>query len=124
MEKRYENNGICHLTAAEGHILHQIGSDDYTRATRASTPNPDQWEEIPIEEIPPYSRRDYETKAEALIRERYTVSDELAILRQRDAKPEEFAAYNAYAEACKAQAKAILTNRNEAESNGEEVVAE
>lgn len=122
MEKRYEKNGICHLTAAEGHILHQIGSDDYTRATRASTPNPDQWEEIPVGEIPPYSRREYEEKAEELISERYKVGAELAILRQRDAKPEEFAAYYAYAEACKAQAKAELAAR--AESNGEEVVAE
>ena len=42
------------------------------------------------------------------IRERYTVSQELAILRQRDTKPAEFAAYNEYAEACKAAAKAEL----------------
>ena len=39
------------------------------------------------------------------IRERYSVDDELAILRQRDTKPDEFAAYYEYAEQCKAQAK-------------------
>ena len=38
---------------------------------------------------------------ERLIRKRYTISDELALLRQRDEKPEEFAAFNDYAEACK-----------------------
>ena len=35
------------------------------------------------------------------IRERYTESQEFAILRQRDEKPEEFAEYYAYCEECK-----------------------
>jgi hypothetical protein len=42
---------------------------------------------------------------EMYIRERYSVSDELAILRQRYEKPEEFEEYNAYAEECKEKAK-------------------
>lgn len=42
------------------------------------------------------------------IRRRYSLNEELAILRQRDEKPEEFAAYNAYAEQCKAEAKAEI----------------
>ena len=42
------------------------------------------------------------------IRARYSVDAELAILRQRDEKPEEYAAYNAYAEQCKIEAKAEL----------------
>lgn len=48
----------------------------------------------------------YENYVNALIREKYTLSQELAILRQRDTKPEEYAAYNEYCEECKAQAKA------------------
>lgn len=48
---------------------------------------------------------DYKTKIDKLIRQRYSVSDEIAILRQRDSKPEEYAEYNAYCEECKAQAK-------------------
>lgn len=47
----------------------------------------------------------YEEYVNMLIREKYTLSQELAILRQRDTKPEEYAAYNAYCELCKAQAK-------------------
>lgn len=39
------------------------------------------------------------------IREQYTLSEEIALLRQRDEKPEEFAKYNAYVERCKAEAK-------------------
>lgn len=39
----------------------------------------------------------------ARVREIYSVDDELAILRQRDTKPEEFAAYNAFVEKIKAE---------------------
>ena len=44
----------------------------------------------------------------ALIREQYTESDELAIQRQRDTKPEAFAEYNDFCEACKAMAKPVF----------------
>ena len=47
----------------------------------------------------------YEQRVQQSIRERYSVDDELAILRQRDTKPDEFAAYYEYAEQCEAQAK-------------------
>lgn len=57
----------------------------------------------------PYTTAEYEAEVERRIRERYSVSQELAILRQRQAKPEEFAAYDAYAETCKAEARAALT---------------
>ena len=50
----------------------------------------------------------YTNLVDKKIRNKYSVSAELAILRQRDTKPEEFAEYNAYAEACKAEAKAEL----------------
>lgn len=42
------------------------------------------------------------------IRRRYSISEELAMLRQKDEKPEEFALYNDYVEGCKAEAKAEL----------------
>ena len=51
---------------------------------------------------------DYPQLVEYKIRKKYSVSAELAILRQRDTKPEEFAEYNAYCEQCKAQAKTEL----------------
>lgn len=49
----------------------------------------------------------YEQKVVQLIREKYSMDDEFAILRQRDSKPEEFAEYNAYCEECKAKAKEV-----------------
>ena len=39
------------------------------------------------------------------IRQRYSINQELAILRQRDAKPTEFAEYNEYVEQCKAEVR-------------------
>lgn len=51
----------------------------------------------------------YEAEVERLIRARYSASAELALLRQRDVKPDEFAAYNAYAEECKARAREGLS---------------
>ena len=50
----------------------------------------------------------YPELVEELIRQRYTISQELAIHRQRDTKPTEFANYNAYCEECKVEAKRVL----------------
>ena len=52
--------------------------------------------------------KEYGARVNRLLRQKYSLSDELAILRQRDEKPEEYAAYNAYCEECKAKAKAIV----------------
>jgi len=45
---------------------------------------------------------------EAILRERYTLNDELALLRQRTTKKAEFNEYNDFAEAAKTTADAIL----------------
>lgn len=50
----------------------------------------------------------YENAIETLVRKRYTVGNELAIIRQKDAKPDEFEKYNAYVEACKEIVKKSL----------------
>ena len=50
---------------------------------------------------------------EALVRKEYTVSDEIAIIRQRTTKKAEFEAYNARVEAIKAEADAILEGLKE-----------
>lgn len=63
------------------------------------------WEEFSPEPAPEPS---YEEQVVTLIRERYSTDDELAILRQRETKPEEFKAYDDYCEACKANVKQKL----------------
>ena len=47
----------------------------------------------------------YENEIVRMIRKKYTVNQELAILRQRDEKIDEFQAYNDYVEACKEYVK-------------------
>ena len=50
----------------------------------------------------------YGSLIEKKIRQRYSSSAEIAILRQRDEKPEEFAQYYTYVEQCKAEVKRLL----------------
>lgn len=57
--------------------------------------------EIPIEE-------QYKQRVVELIRERYSIDDELSIQRQRDSKIDEFNAYNSFVEECKQQAREEL----------------
>ena len=47
----------------------------------------------------------YEEAVNAQIRKRYSESAEFAVLRQREEKPEEYAAYYAYCEECKTMVK-------------------
>ena len=53
---------------------------------------------------------DYDEAVNAKIRERYTESQEFAILRQKDRKQEEYEAYDNYCEDCKAFVKAKKQN--------------
>ena len=50
----------------------------------------------------------YEELIIKLIREKYSINQELAILRQRDYKPDEYEIYNNFVEGCKEQAKSII----------------
>lgn len=47
----------------------------------------------------------YDEAVNAEIRKKYSISQEFAVLRQEKEKPEEYAAYFAYCEACKAYVK-------------------
>jgi hypothetical protein len=53
------------------------------------------------------SKPTYQQRVVNRIREIYSVDDELAILRQRDTKPEEFAEYNAFVEKVKAEERIV-----------------
>ena len=61
--------------------------------------------EIPIE-------IDYDAEVNRLIRQKYTVSQEFSVLRQKEEKPEEFAEYNDYCETCKMQEKEIIESHS------------
>ncbi len=53
-------------------------------------------------------RAEYEELVASMVREKYTVSQELSILRQQSKKPTEFEEYSDYVEKCKAEAKSKL----------------
>lgn len=64
------------------------------------------WEEyIPEEEPSEEYQPTYEERVVELIRQRYSIDDEIAILRQKETKADEYAAWYAYCEQCKAEAK-------------------
>lgn len=65
------------------------------------------WEVLPDPKPVPLS---YGERVNLGIRTKYSLSEELSILRQRDSKPEEYAAYNAFCEAQKAQVKEEIEN--------------
>ena len=50
----------------------------------------------------------YEDEVNNLVREKYSLSEELSLLRQKDEKPDEYMTYYNYVESCKTQAKAKL----------------
>jgi hypothetical protein len=62
---------------------------------------PEEIEELEATRIAP----DYKEQIISAIREKYSVDDELAILRQRDSKPDEFAEYFDFVENIKEAVK-------------------
>ena len=69
--------------------------------------------EMTKEEVAEYNKNreeqiiPYEQRVVNRIRAVYSVDDELAILRQRDTKPEEFAEYNAFVEQIKEEERSV-----------------
>ena len=61
--------------------------------------------ELYVYDIYRFEHETFENDIVALIRIKYSVSDELAILRQRDTKVEEYQEYYDYVEWCKGQVK-------------------
>lgn len=120
MTKTYkENLNMWALDTDADHILHRIGSDDYPeiRHTTVKPEDVEAWEEVALADIPPYSEAQYKAKVEELIRERYTASDEFALINNvmtsnpSEKRTSEYAAYQAYREECKARAKEILISQ-------------
>jgi len=117
MTKTYkENLNMWALDTDADHILHRVGSDDYTPIRHTTAKDPDAWEEIAVADIPPYNEAEYKAKVEELIRERYTASDEFALINNvmsgtaTEKRRSEYADYQAYREECKARARAILSD--------------
>lgn len=111
MLKITDKGNYKEIKATAGY-LHRIGTEVYAKSCiMLPTDKEEDFEEVAA--VPKYTETDYKERVQRLIRERYSVADELGILRQRDTKPEEYAEYYAFAEACKAKARAeIAANGN------------
>lgn len=87
-----------------GKLVHRLGTESYfKRSTLLPGDTAGNFEEV--DEIPEETGTSYNEEVNSMIRQRYSLSEELAILRQRDSKPDEFEAYNEYAEYCKVEVK-------------------
>ena len=56
------------------------------------------------------TKEEYPAYVAMKIHEVYSLDDEIAILRQKDEKPDEYAKYYSYCEAVKTEAKALIKN--------------
>ena len=54
------------------------------------------------------TKDEYPSYVSMKIHEKYSVDDEIAVIRQKEEKPEEYAEYYAYCEMVKAEAKALI----------------
>lgn len=99
-----QNNEIF---STEGKYVHIKNTDVYFKRAVAVRLSVEQCEEV--DEIPQTTNtKVYEEKVDSLIRGRYSLSEELAILRQKEVKKAEYDAYFAFCEECKAEAKEWL----------------
>lgn len=99
-----KNNEIF---STEDKYVHVKNTDVYFKRAVAVHLSVEQCEEV--DEIPNIrNEEDYGNQVNDLIRRRYSLSEELAILRQKDEKPDEYRVYFAFCEECKAKAKLEL----------------
>ena len=114
MNKTYrEDLSVWTVSTDNTHILHFKGSDNYNPIRKLTTANPEDWEEIAIEDIPPYTNAEYAAKVSELIHSRYSLDDEIALYANLEDDPtekrkNEFAEYLAFRKQCKEEAKKIL----------------
>lgn len=104
-----QNNEIF---STEEKYVHIKNTDVYFKRAVAVSLSVEQCEEV--DEIPNIrNEEDYGNQVNDLIRRRYSLSEELAILRQKDEKPDEYRTYFAFCEECKANAKLELEQNKE-----------
>ena len=109
---------LTQLTATQGY-LHKIGTDTYVKSlVIAKGDSAALYEEV--DELPPYTKAEYDAKVAEMVRQRYSDSEEFAIQRKvinsllspmtlsadsAEKVMTEYADYNNYVQQCKADAK-------------------
>lgn len=124
--KRFEvTETLTRIVAEAGCVLRPVKYDDpYSDIVDVTVSNPDDWEEVPRDSLPPYRKAEYKAKIVALIRRRYDQDDEAAIVANAlvdnpsEEHRAEFAAYQSYRRECKAAAVSALTERTSNNRSG------
>lgn len=94
----------------EGKMIRRIGAEVYVTAmTTFKDETAADFEEL--DEVPKYTREEYNREVEKLIAERYTTGQEIQFAREREEAGEKYAEYLAFIEDCKVKAKESLSNR-------------
>lgn len=99
--------------------IHCIGSDTYVKRLLVTADAVSDYEEVT--QKPAYTKAEYDARVNDLIRQRYSESEEFAILRQRDIKPTEYSAYYAHCEECKELAKVEFTKESQTKQEQSEL---
>lgn len=123
-------NNITLLSADEGKYIHKIGTEMYCKkVTMLPSETIEMYEEV--NEIPKFTKSEYEDKVKELIKERYTIEDELAIQRKAfnamitsttlsedssESIMDEYNEYNLFVEDCKVRAVEILNTKEDSET--------
>lgn len=125
MDKTYKKDlNVWIVSTDNNHILHFKGSDNYNPIRKLTTANPEDWEEIEIGDIPPYTNAEYAAKVSELIHQKYSLDDEIALYANLKDDPtekrtNEFAEYLAFRKQCKEDAKKLLTEEANKKKNSE-----
>lgn len=116
------SSGLVKLFASKGCVLRQKGSDPHSEIGQTTVKAADlaDWEEVPVEDTPPYTKAEYDAKVSEMVRVRYSADEEFAIQRKvinsilspmtlsaesAEVIMTEYATYNNYVEDCKVRAK-------------------
>ena len=131
MEKIYkDDSGMWELATDADHIIHRIGAGSYPEIRKVMVLNPEQWEEIAVADMPPYTEEEYNAKVAELIHERYSADRETSLinnmleLEPTEAHKTEYAEYQRFRAECKARAKDAELYIKDVPEPEEEIVIE
>lgn len=107
-----ENNQVY---STEGKLVHRLSNPKscFKRSTILPTETIDDFEEVDAYEVPKYTEEEYKQKVQELIAEKYSISDEIALINNlkgdKDEYLIEYDEYMKYRVECKEKAKELLS---------------
>lgn len=120
-----KENNLVEISTDMAHTLARVGEplmpNAIFRRTTIRETDLDKWREVLIEDLPLYTEAEYSERVDQLIREQYSLSEELAIRRKKlnqllnpisaqdEAVNNDYTLFNEFVEECKVRAKEQLS---------------